>query len=341
MNFIKRFIIFIYNLIFVQYYPKCDLRIHKNINNDPIIMINGLYNMQISQESFIQEMDIYNTTFLFNLLPAMNARMNAQFLYNKIYGGLIEIGKFSEYSEGVYREWSEKKPISFFCHSYGCSVLIELIKILLEKDLRPEKMIYKIVFLNPTFLAEKSNYILYENHFMSTFFSACRHTNTYPILKNIYNPRDCILKKNKLINFSIPVLKMYKIKNEHVFDTTDIQYDSSALDILNKYKITYKIFIGSITFDPEYILYNIIISPFYLLSSVFLNLPRINVFDGMSYYNLKFCQKNNFQIVNSLGHFDLFFDTNPCTFARNKLFYYDVIKYLRNKKISQEYEHAY
>lgn len=332
MNIIKRVILFIYNFIFVQYYPKCDLKIHKNINKEPVIMINGMYNMQISEDCIMSQMDIFNTTYIFNLLPAMNARMNAQFLYNKIYGGFIEIGKFSEYTEGVYCEWSEKNPISFFCHSYGGNVLLELINILLEKGLEPEKMIYKVVFLNPTFISTKTNYREYNNQLLDYYVKTCKQVIKYPLLKFIYNPRDIILKKNKLLCFGIPILKMYQINKKNVFDTSDLDYNPSHIDFLNDHKITYKIYVGSITFDFEYIFYNILCSPLYIFSSIKLDIPKINVFDGMNYYDLKFCQKNNIQIIDSLGHFDLFFDVNPFSFARTKLFSYEILKYLRNKK---------
>lgn len=334
MNFIKKVILYIYNFLFIQYYPNCELKIHKNINRDPIIIINGMYNLQVSSDCFIKELDIFNMTYLFNLLPGMNARMNAIFLYNKIYGGYLEIGKYSEYSEGIYPTWSNDSPISFFCHSYGGNIIIELINILVEKGLDPDKMINKVVFLSPTFISQKSNYILYQDELLKNYLKICEYCKNYPLIKYIYTPRNNILKKNKCENLSIPVLKKYNINNMNVFDTTsDLNYNISAIDFLKKHKITYRIYVGCLLLEKNYILYNLLISPLYIFSSIKINLPNINIFDGMNYYDLKFCQKNNINIVDSLGHFDLYFDINPCTFARNKLFYYEVIKYLRNNKI--------
>lgn len=334
-GFIKDIILFIYNFIFIQYYPKSTLKIHKKISKDPIILINGLYNLQISQECMLMNMDIYNQSFLFNLLPLMNSKMNAEFCYKKIYGGLIDIGKYSEYSEGIYPIWSEDNPISFVAHSYGCNVLYELCKLLENEGKDPTKMIAKVVFINPLFLANKSNYVLYKNDISKYYFSWTQMTREFSILKWFYSPKNFILKKNK-----IPLNEQYNniyqkisINNKNVFEFSDLDYNLEIINYLNRLKLTYKIYIGVVIFDFEYILNNIIQSIIYLFSSIRLNAPKHIIFDGMSYYEHAViskipCVENYY----SLGHFDLFFDINPLTFARNKMFYFDILKYLRNKK---------
>lgn len=335
MNFIKKIILFIYNFIFIQYYPKSEIKIHKKITKEPIIIINGLYNLQISQNSIFLDMDIYNMSFLFNLLPMMNSQMNADFLYKKIFGGLIDIGKYSEYSEGIYPIWSEQNPISFFAHSYGSNVFYELCKIIEKNGKDPSKMISKFVLVDPIFLAKKSNYLTYQYEINRFYLLWSNLSEKYSILKIFYNPKNFIIKKNK-----IPMNEYYNhtynkitINNQNVFSMNDLNYNTQILEYFDNKNFTYKIYVGNLIFDFEYILNNLFYSLFYILSSIKLNPENILVFDGMSFYNNQELLKyKNIEKIYSLGHFDLFFDINPFCYSRNKIFYFDILRYLRNKK---------
>lgn len=339
-TFIKNALLFIYDIFFVQYFPSTQLRLHKNINLDPIIIINGQFNLQISHTPYIFEMDASSINkvniSLIDIIPLMNSEANAKFVYDKIKGNHIQIGKYSEYSEGAYHVWNEENPINIIAHSYGCNVVLELVNFLKQKNLDPKKMINKIAFINPCFLSEKNNYQIYHKNICKYYSKWSSMCNQNSILRQIYNPKETIIKKNKfpinyLNNTSFP-FEEFMIDNNKVFEIKDYTINEKSLLDYSNLNIQHKVYIGNILFYNEYMLYNFLVSPLYMFFSIKLNLPKIQVFDGMAYYNLNFCKNNNFTIQDSIGHFDLFFDTNPCLYSRNRLFYYDILSFIRNKK---------
>lgn len=340
ITFIKNLILGIYDFFFVQYYPSTQLKLHRNINLDPIIIINGQFNLQVSHTPYIFEMDAYSihktNITLIDIIPMVNSETNAEFVYNKIKGGHMQMGKYSEYSEGAYHMWNENNPINIIAHSYGCNVILELVNFLKKKNLDPKKMINKIAFINPCFLCEKSNYLVYHNNLLKYYASWSGMCVKNPILREIYNPKEAIIKKNKFpinyLSYKQFPFDEFLIDNKKVFQISDYTINEKSLYDYMNLNINHKIYVGNVVFYNEYLLNNCLMAPLYILSSIKLNMPKIQVFDGMSYYDINFCKKNNITLVDALGHFDLFFDINPCTYRRNRLFYFEILNYLRNKK---------
>lgn len=340
-TFIKNILLFIYDFFFVQYFQSTRLKLHKNINLDPIIIINGQFNLQISHTPHIFEMDALNINktniSLIDIVPMVNSETNAKFVYDKIKGNHVQIGKYSEYSEGVYHMWNENNPINIIAHSYGCNVVLELVNYLKQNNMDPKKMIHKIVFINPCFLSEKNNYEIYHKNICKYYSKWSEMCSKNGFLRSIYNPKETIIKKNKFpINYlnyhvSFP-FEEFMIDNKKVFEIKDYVINQKSLMDYSNLNIPHKIYIGNIVFYNEYMLHNILISPLYMFFSIKLNMPKIQVFDGMAYYDKNFCKNNNFILVDSLGHFDLFFDINPCIYWRNRLFYHEILTFLRNKK---------
>lgn len=359
MYLIKRLFLWFYNLIFMQHYPKSDLKIHKMMNKYPMIIINGMYNVQISSESIIQELDIQDNCYIFNTLPLMNAQTNAIFLHRKIIGGLLSMGKYTEYCEGILNNWSSENPIIFICHSFGVDIITELIKILEEQNLNVGKMIHKIVLINPVQLSDNSNYYKYFYLFQQYYILACQHIKRYSFLRYIFNPRDSILVKNK-ITFAPRILNHlneYQIDHVKLFDFKDFQKlskinddltpENNLIDFLNSRHLNYTAYVGSLKFDIRYIMNYFPFSLFYIFSFMnleseyfkkkndlsFMKASTENViFDGMSIYDSEYLKKNKVQIIDNLGHFDLYFDWHPTTYFSNKLFFLDLLKFCRTDK---------
>ncbi len=364
MNFVKKIFLWLYNLIFMQNYPKSELKMHKMINKYPMILINGLYNMQISNESIIQELDIQDNCFIFNTLPLMNAPTNAKFLHQKIIGGLLSIGKYTEFCEGILHNWSYENPIIFICHSFGVDVIIELIKLLEAKNLNVNKMIHKIVLINPVQLSDNSNYYKYFYLFQKYYLYACEHAKKYSILRYIFNPRDSILVKNKIISTPriLNHLNEYQIDNNQFFNFNDFKkyskntdsytLENNLIDFFKSRSLNYNIYVGSLKFDIKYIINYFPFSLFYIFSFIKLESDYINkkdefyymktctenvIFDGMSIYDLEYLKLNQVKIIDSVGHFDTFFDWHPTIYFSNKIFFLDFLKFCRTNKIKIKY----
>lgn len=352
--YIKRFIFYFYDYLYQKYYIKCNnnlkINVHRNLCKDPIFIVNGILNLQVSEHSFILNMDFLNKTHILNILPLCNDKIQAKYIYHIIKGGLFEFGRFAEYYDGIYPQWNYENPISLVGHSFGCNVIIELCELLSKNNMEPNKMINKIVFISPLFLHNKNLYNKYLIYIYNTFFKYIKFTTTYPFFKNIYNTYENIFISNKIpikTNFYEQII-LNKINDKYknfFIDENQIQSQIQCHDTLShininnifkyKYNIPYKIYIGKINFTYEYFYKYNIISIFYLYLCFLLDLNKIDVFDGVVFYDKKKIQEH-IEFVDNLGHFDFLFYLHPFVYFNTKYTFYTIFSYLRNKKVTNK-----
>jgi hypothetical protein len=293
---------------------------------EPIIYVNGFYNLQFSLSVGGKEGGCLRQKHLFHLLPLMNAETNASFLYHRIKGGIFELGKYREDVDGIHSAWSETKPIKIVAVSYGCDVVVELINILKSKGLDPSKMISQALLLNPHFASVESNYIYFHHVLATGYIIFCNLANTFPVLKSLYHPRDTVLSKIKISqgNWSnsqnawdpascyklCGSLQGYQLDGKYPFRICDSssrdEYRTSSWEILKHSNVTLVVKIGifhhwqsnlatrllEIVSRYLSLLLLYCLHPKIILKSPSNLIPFQHVFDGMSLYDYGDCKIN-------------------------------------------------
>ena len=295
----------------------------------PLIYINGAYNLQFSQEVRVGTGDCLCKKVLFNLLPLMNAEINAEYLFQKILGGNIQVGEYKELADGIHPSWSKDRPIRFVCHSYGCDVLLKLVDLLHAKGCNPGEMISMVYLVNPHFAAVESNYNNWHEKLTYVYLNLCDIYHSSRLVSLIYTPRDCVLSANRIKTTSMELpergtyeklskaLKDHQVGGRLFFDVTSERYCSltEARLFLTRMGVQHTFVVGNIQVTVGSLYTSFATSVFYLVSLGCLqqtnaaartrldNLtPFDHVFDGMCLYDYKECLKNNVKIVDGVGH---------------------------------------
>lgn len=305
-------------------------------NTTPIIYVNGEYNIQFSREVRKDGGSCLRKKVLFNLLPLMNAEINAEYLYQKIFGGHIHVGQYSEYASGIYPCWSKEKPIMFVCHSYGCDVFIELIKLLESKGAASAELVSSAHLINPHFGSIDSNYENWYEKLVYVYLCICDIAHKSQWMTRIYSPRDLVLSANKiktcvfegnenstnykisraLRNHRIGGRRLFELRKNRKANDTPPQTLTEGVKFLNRHGICHNIIVGNIELSVGSFCRHFFVSGiFYLISFICLqnsnkivkenlgNLtPCDHIFDGMCLYDYKECKKNNVHIVDGIGH---------------------------------------